>query len=918
MKTKNLGAVTAYADAVKQGYKGTREEFGTVMANFADSAAQVAADAQEIRETKENIEGMESNVQALQEQAAESAQAAEQSKTEAAGYADAAEVSRQAAAESEANVNAQVTGFEEQVTAKTEEAESDINTAKEAAVAAITKQQTDSIQAIKDQSATEQEKLETYSNQAKTAAENAAQSEQAAKTAKEAAESAKTAAETAKTQAEQAATKTAEDRTAVEAARETVTQTAWEVGENKEAVENTAQNFNLVYQQAVKDVNDAGQAQTERVQEAGNGTLNDIGTSKANALSAINAAGETQTKAVNDAGTAKTEAINAAGSTQVSAITKEGEMQVSNVQEAATEIIADREQIELNRQNLLKTAIKRTASGKTITLSDSAEMPFAGMRQYGWTKQETTTGAQLFDGANLASKTDKGITLTNNNDGSFTVSGTATEAGDFNTYAIYTHKKTLDLLKPGTIKCNLNDVLPAFEFQLRDKPGGNILAIVASNPVVGYSNSSEITQAMLDAEECVIYVYFYAPNVEKAVPGIIKPMLYQDGDGTWEPYTGGQPSPNPEYPQEFVSAGDKGSVETAVTGKNLINPNEIVIGGIVGSNGNEFAAQNRLRTAYIPVVANTTYTLSGHYYVVNSVHAYDKNMEWIKTLLFKENRRIDIPDNVKYIRINWRKSDESDFTEEELNAFKKLQIQMEEGTEATDYEPYTVQSLAYTTPNGLPGLPVSSGGNYTDENGQQWIANYRDWERGVDVQRVGKETFVGSGDELWIASGNYNKFRIELSEDAQADEDGFSLLFCTHFVQKNISYLDAQNILGCTIRFNTFYIKFGSESEITSEELLMMWIRDNPITLYYILATPIETPIPPEELAAYHALHTNHPNTTICNDEDVWMEVEYGIDTEASIDAKVQESNIMTDATTGKKYILGMKDGLLTVYEVIE
>jgi hypothetical protein len=31
----DLGCVTAYADAVAQGYTGTREEFGQVLANFA-------------------------------------------------------------------------------------------------------------------------------------------------------------------------------------------------------------------------------------------------------------------------------------------------------------------------------------------------------------------------------------------------------------------------------------------------------------------------------------------------------------------------------------------------------------------------------------------------------------------------------------------------------------------------------------------------------------------------------------------------------------------------------------------------------------------------------------------------------------------------------------------------------------------
>lgn len=48
----------------------------------------------------------------------------------------------------------------------------------------------------------------------------------------------------------------------------------------------------------------------------------------------------------------------------------------------------------------------------------------------------------------------------------------------------------------------------------------------------------------------------------------------------------------------------------------------------------------------------------------------------------------------------------------------------------------TVQKLECG--NGmLYGIPVSSGGNYTDDNGQQWIADYKDYTRGVNVQKVG-------------------------------------------------------------------------------------------------------------------------------------------------------------------------------------
>ena len=51
------------------------------------------------------------------------------------------------------------------------------------------------------------------------------------------------------------------------------------------------------------------------------------------------------------------------------------------------------------------------------------------------------------------------------------------------------------------------------------------------------------------------------------------------------------------------------------------------------------------------------------------------------------------------------------------------------------------QTIALQTPNGLPGIPVASGGNYTDPTGQRWVCDEVDLERGVRVQRVDKGAF---------------------------------------------------------------------------------------------------------------------------------------------------------------------------------
>lgn len=58
-----------------------------------------------------------------------------------------------------------------------------------------------------------------------------------------------------------------------------------------------------------------------------------------------------------------------------------------------------------------------------------------------------------------------------------------------------------------------------------------------------------------------------------------------------------------------------------------------------------------------------------------------------------------------------------------------------------DYEPYREQLLTLPTPNGLPGIPVASGGNYTDQSGQQWACDEVDFGKSVKVQRIDKGAF---------------------------------------------------------------------------------------------------------------------------------------------------------------------------------
>lgn len=186
----DLGCVTAYADAVAQGYTGTRKEFGQVLANFADSATQVAKDRTAVETAKKSVEVMQSDVTQKQETAASNMNAAVEAAGKAKQSASDAETSKQAAAQSEHNINNTVTAFDNHVEEKiagfdsrvfeaVEQSKEEINTAKQQAINTITNQQDASVNIVK----TEGEKIITkVGNDAKTVADDRATVEEATQT----------------------------------------------------------------------------------------------------------------------------------------------------------------------------------------------------------------------------------------------------------------------------------------------------------------------------------------------------------------------------------------------------------------------------------------------------------------------------------------------------------------------------------------------------------------------------------------------------------------------------------------------------------------------------------------------------------------------------------------------------------------
>lgn len=171
----------------------------------------------------------------------------------------------------------------------------------------------------------------------------------------------------------------------------------------------------------------------------------------------------------------------------------------------------------------------------------------------GVTRQVETTGAQLFDASKIPTTSSGGATVTNNGDGSFTVSGNGTITSGFS-HAIYLENEDVRrLFRPGEIYMAESPTAtrPYFEVGFF-KNDQNVCDI---RPVSAFLKATLPDDFFAPENNLRVKYIFYGASGLDIIPGTIKPMLYQDGDGTWEPYTGTQSSPSPEYPQDIQGVG---------------------------------------------------------------------------------------------------------------------------------------------------------------------------------------------------------------------------------------------------------------------------------------------------------------------------------------------------------------------------
>lgn len=170
-------------------------------------------------------------------------------------------------------------------------------------------------------------------------------------------------------------------------------------------------------------------------------------------------------------------------------------------------------------------------------------------------------------------------------------------------------------------------------------------------------------------------------------------------------------TPTQDAPVPIVSAGDGGSLTVKVTGKNRMPPN-LKTGNVVEC----FVKKN---TPIALVFKGDLVSQGGNILFFDE----NNNQHWFGIDKGKAEHHIQYP--VDLTKFQYLLSD-----------MASENVCLTWNASSPDYEPYREQLLTLPTPTGLPGIPVTSGGNYADSTGQQWACDEVDLERGVKVQRV--------------------------------------------------------------------------------------------------------------------------------------------------------------------------------------
>lgn len=364
-----------------------------------------------------------------------------------------------------------------------------------------------------------------------------------------------------------------------------------------------------------------------------------------------------------------------------------------------------------------------------------------------------------------------------------------------------------------------------------------------------------------------------------------------------EPYSGGAESPRPTWPQVL----DEISSEITIYGKNLarlgtdLNTSTAGLTLVGNGDSSQVTVNGTATSATSHVLMRSGILPPGKYTIsVHGLNKIDSNNDRLYAVQKSDSSML-----VNYIQTGAPKTVElTEYSEIKIDAVfsagsaynnRIISVQIEVGETATEYEPYAKHQVCQVDTD-LPGVPVSSGGNYIDSNGQQWVCDELDFERGVYIQRVKKIVFDGTEEWQSQSIDLDNCIGMHLMDVPWGAPKGQFTLKCSHFIV-GLSGTSGRTLNRCA--YNNLLTNFliNADKTVCGDTIsrFKTWLGNeyrsgNPVTLHIALAEPVEIALTEQEIALCLDLKTNYHNTTVFSDRDAYMVMKYIADTTIYID----------------------------------
>ena len=522
-------------------------------------------------------------------------------------------------------------------------------------------------------------------------------------------------------------------------------------------------------------------------------------------------------------------------------------------------------------------AINGTANGiieKVTTedgyaqINDSSNRRLNNMIIRGNSEQIQTTGKNLLL-IYKQTQTVNGITLTYDNDNKVIIAnGTATSWTNI-ALGVFDFKKGITYKFVGCPKGGSVDTLYHIE------PNGGLFFDIGNGAT--YTPSEDKLNTL---------IYFVVTKGVVLNNLVIKPMITTDLNVTYddyEPYTGGKPSPSPEYPQEIKAVNELSGV---MSGKNLLKPHGSYPRtgyGITFNLMNDGIHVNGKCTASSWYTFIYSDTLQAGTYYINGIKGASNSR--YQVVLYKNDVIIAYitTNNFKLVLKEKAKIKLSLYVYPGYGTFNDLVLPYMICRNENDlylYTPYQGQSLLnYTLQNPLYKLSD--------------VYDYIDFNRGKIVRNIGVITFDGSDDEDIRLSPPDGSRRVYLYLFRNSI---LSIENINPYCKSNMFKFTNLWTDGVMSHNHLFYVSstniYVSYNEITSLNDFKTWLNKNPITVYYQLATPTEEDIPAELLSQLKELQTYVTTTNVMFEaSDVYpiVDLEYIADTKTYIDNKFKE-----------------------------